>query len=190
MSQSNAVNESSIKICVLGEESVGKSCLINRFVNKSFAARRINHDKMEELYDKQMKINNDEKTYNIQIIDTTNSIHNKEDNNNNYNDMIHIELKDVEEDNHDSMDIRKSWIMNNDILFLLFNRLNRNSWLTIQNIHALSIKYLSNNIQYIPIYIISTCSDLYKSSNNQSQIDLVVKSHIAYSQREREKERK
>lgn len=170
MATPHSSNKSVIKLCVIGE-TVGKSCFINRFVNKSFAARHIKHNHIEQLYHKQVNIA--DKTYDIQIIDTTNTIH--DDTDNNYNnksihDILHIQLKDI--DNY-SMDIRKSWIIDNDILFLLFNRLNRISWLIIQNIHSLTIKYLSKNIENIPIYIISTCCDLYQSSNLQS-IDSVV----------------
>ena len=161
MASPNSSNKSVIKLCVIGE-TVGKSCFINRFVHKSFAARHIKHNKIEELYHKQMNIA--DKTYDVQIIDTTNN------NNESIHDIVSIQLKDI--DNY-SMNIRKSWIIDNDILFLLFNRLNRISWRIIQNIHSLTIKYLSKNIENIPIYIISTCCDLYQSSNLQS-LDSVV----------------
>eukprot|EP01083_Nonionella_stella_P140405 430520_1 len=154
-----------IKICVLGD-TVGKSCLTRRFVNGSFDGQPIEHNKMEKIYYKQLRIQTTtmNEKFEIEITDTTN---NYLDSNTN---TIQIKLKDIAER---SMHIRKQWIAQHNVLFLLFNRLNRVSWRFIQNIHTLCIKHLSKNKLNIPIYIVSTCSDMYRSCNLQS-IDMVT----------------
>ena len=147
----------SIKICVMGQ-AVGKSCFIQRFLTQSYDGQHVKHNKMERIH--HTRLNVLDRPFDLQILDTTSN--HKEDITNDAS-LLHIEL-----DNY-SMHIRKQWLTDSNILFLLFNRLNRISWRIVQNIHALSIKYCSDSIQYKPICLISTCSDQYSKSN-----DLIV----------------
>ena len=54
-----------VKVCVLGE-TVGKSSAINRFVNKTFSGQHIQHENMEQIHRKQLKLFN--KTFDLFIL--------------------------------------------------------------------------------------------------------------------------
>eukprot|EP01083_Nonionella_stella_P067354 178102_1 len=153
-----------VRICVLGE-TVGKSSLVHRFVNGSFCGQQIQHQHMEETHHKHIKILN--QTFDLNIIDTTNN-HEVEATQPSCEDILQIEWKGM--DGY-SMDIRQEWLLESDVLFLLFNRLNSLSWMILQAIHDVAIKVLSDKIAHIPVYIISTCSDLYLSQSSLSNLD-------------------
>ena len=156
-----------VQIGVLGE-TVGKSSLINRFFDDSFSGQHIQHKYMETTHQKKMRLLN--QTFELNVIDTTNN----EDIEVSHDDILKIEWKGM--DGY-SMDVRKSWLIESDILFILFNRLNRISWMILQAIHDVTLQCLGDNASNTPIYIVSTCSDLYLSQSslsNLESIDLVV----------------